>query len=155
MSTRLVGKVREIAALADPVTRTYLVKASLEGPEAPPLGSTVSVVPQSLSARGTPAIKLPTSALKHDGKGSAVWVFEPATMTVRSQPVQVVAADGNEVVVAAGLAPGMQVVSAGVHVLSPGQKVTVYKPRAGSEPDSAGGVATGAPQAAASAQVAR
>jgi multidrug efflux system membrane fusion protein len=36
-------------------------------------------------------------------------------------------ADGNEVVVASGLEPGMQVVTAGVHVLSPGQKVTVYK----------------------------
>ena len=75
------------------------------------------------------AIKLPTSALKQDAKGSAVWLFDSATSTVRSQPVQVVAADGNEVVVAAGLVPGMQVVVAGVHVLSPGQKVTVYQSR--------------------------
>ena len=30
-------------------------------------------------------------------------------------------------VVAAGLEPGMQVVATGVHVLSPGQKVTVYQ----------------------------
>ena len=29
----------------------------------------------------------------------------------------------------AGLAPGMQVVASGVHVLTPGQKVTVYKPK--------------------------
>jgi hypothetical protein len=45
---------------------------------------------------------------------------------VLSQVVQVATADGNEVVIASGLKPGQQVVSAGVHVLSPGQKVTVY-----------------------------
>ena len=48
-------------------------------------------------------------------------------MTVRSQPVQVATADGNEAVIAAGLAPGMLVVVAGVHVLSPGQKVSIYQ----------------------------
>jgi multidrug efflux pump subunit AcrA (membrane-fusion protein) len=36
-------------------------------------------------------------------------------------------ADGNDVVVSQGLQPGMKVVAAGVHVLSPGQKVTVYQ----------------------------
>jgi len=46
---------------------------------------------------------------------------------VRSQPVQVATADGNEAVIGAGLAPGMMVVAAGVHVLSPGQKVTIYQ----------------------------
>jgi hypothetical protein len=56
-----------------------------------------------------------------------VWVLDPAGMTVRSQVIQVATADGNEVVVAAGLQPGMLVVSAGVHVLSPGQKVTIYQ----------------------------
>jgi hypothetical protein len=38
-------------------------------------------------------------------------------------------ADGNEAVIATGLAPGMQVVTAGVHVLSPGQKVAIYRER--------------------------
>jgi multidrug efflux system membrane fusion protein len=56
-----------------------------------------------------------------------VWVLDKASMTVRSQQIQVATADGNEVVVAAGLQPGMLVVSAGVHVLSPGQKVSIYQ----------------------------
>lgn len=128
------GVVREVAALADPVTRTYMVKVALDGAAAPPLGSTVSVAPQALSAKGVPVIKLPTSALKQDGNSSAVWVYDAASMTVRSQPVQLVAADGNEVVVSSGLTPGMQVVMAGVHVLSPGQKVTVYKARTAGAP---------------------
>jgi hypothetical protein len=33
---------------------------------------------------------------------------------------------GNNVAILSGLTPGQKVVSAGVHVLSPGQKVTVY-----------------------------
>ncbi|MGZ4825504.1 MAG: hypothetical protein ACXVZT_12860, partial [Terriglobales bacterium] len=63
------------------------------------------------------------------GAGTAVWVLDRQTMTVKSQPVQVAGADGNEAVIGAGLTPGMMVVSAGVHVLSPGQKVTVWQDR--------------------------
>ncbi|MES2976735.1 MAG: efflux RND transporter periplasmic adaptor subunit [Pseudomonadota bacterium] len=121
------GKVREVSASADPVTRTYQVKVGLDGAGAPALGATVYVSPQSLSHAGAQVIKLPTSALKQDGRNSAVWVLDKATMTVKSQPVQIATADGNEAVIAGGLAPGMLVVSAGVHVLSPGQKVTIYQ----------------------------
>jgi RND family efflux transporter MFP subunit len=126
-NTTIEGKVREVAASADPVTRTFPVKVAIEGANQPALGTTVSVVPQSLSLAGAQVIKLPTSALRQEGKGSAVWLLDRQTMTVKSQPVQVATADGNEAVIAAGLQPGMTVVSAGVHVLSPGQKVTVYQ----------------------------
>lgn len=119
--------VREVAASTDPVTRTFSVKAALDERQSPALGSTVSVHPEALSRAGTPVIKLPTSALRKDGERSAIWVLEPASMTLRSQPVEVATADGNEVVIVAGLQPGMLVVSAGVHVLSPGQKVTIYQ----------------------------
>jgi len=126
----LQGRVREVSASADPVTRTYLVKAGVEGAEAPPLGSTVHVVPEALGHAGVQAIKLPTTALRQEGQATAVWVYEPGSGTVRSQVVQIATADGNEAVVADGLVPGMQVVSTGVHVLTPGQKVVVYKQKA-------------------------
>jgi len=90
------------------------------------LGTTVSIIPQAFDRGNMQVIKLPTSALRQDGKTSAVWVLDTQSMTVKLQPVQIATADGNEVVISAGLQPGMQVVSAGVHVLSPGQKVTVY-----------------------------
>ena len=125
----LQGRVREVSASADPVTRTYMVKAGVEGAEAPPLGSTVHVLPEAVGHAGVQAIKLPTTALRQEGQATAVWVYEPGTSTVRSQVVQIATADGNEAVVAGGLAPGMQVVSTGVHVLTPGQKVVVYKPK--------------------------
>ena len=124
------GQVREVAAVADPVTRTYQIKVSLDAKDAtaaPPLGATVYVVPQVFARTGIEVIKLPTSALKQDGKTTAVWVLDTATMTVKSQPVEIATADGNDAVIASGLQPGMVVVSAGVHVLQAGQKVTIYK----------------------------
>lgn len=132
----LAGRVREVAASADAATRTYLVKVGIDGAEAPPLGSTVYVKPKALSHAGVPAIKLPTSALRQEGQATAVWVFDPASSTVKSQVVQIATADGNEAVVAGGLTPGMQVVATGVHVLSPGQKVVVYQQK--SAPTQAG-----------------
>jgi multidrug efflux system membrane fusion protein len=128
LNTELAGKVREVAASSDPVTRTYTVKVSVDAKEPPPLGATVYVVPESGAAVGAPVIKLPTTALRQEGKSTAVWVVDKATMTVKPQIIQVATADGNEVVVGSGLQPGMLVVSAGVHVLSPGQKVTFYQP---------------------------
>jgi multidrug efflux pump subunit AcrA (membrane-fusion protein) len=103
------------------------VKVSLPTKGALSLGATVSVVPQALDRSGVQVIKLPTSALRQDGQSSAVWVLDTASMTVKLQPIQIATADGNDVIVAGGLQPGMKVVSAGVHVLSPGQKVTIYK----------------------------
>jgi len=136
------GVVREVAASADPVTRTFGVKVAIDSRSAPPLGSTVSVLPQAFARNGAPVIKLPTSAFRQDGQTSAVWVLDSASMTVRLQPVQIATADGNEVVVAAGLQPGMQVVVAGVHVLSPGQKVTIYKDKQAVAPVVIGSLAT-------------
>lgn len=128
-NAELKGRVREVAASSDPVTRTYLVKVAIEG-KAPPLGATVyATVEAGGAVAGAPVIKLPTSALRQEGQGTTVWVLDKASMTVRPQPIQVLTADGNEVVVGAGLSPGMQVVSAGVHVLSPGQKVSIYEPK--------------------------
>ena len=126
----LAGRVREVAASGDPVTRTYPVKVALQSQNPPPLGATVSVRLQANQDAGPPVIKLPTSALRQEGAATTVWVLDKASMTVRAQPVQVATADGNEVVIGSGLAPGMQVVSAGVHVLAPGQKVTIFQSNA-------------------------
>ena len=123
----LRGTVREVAASADPVTRTYSVKLTVEGKEALPLGATVSVAAAAFAHGDTPVIKLPTSALMRDGSKAAVWILDTATMTVKLQPIVIATADGNDVIIGSGLVPGMQVVVAGVHVLQAGQKVTLYQ----------------------------
>ena len=147
------ARVREVSASADPATRTYQVKLALSGTATPPpLGATVYVLPEGLGGvQGMPVIKLPTSALRREGQNSAVWLLDKASMTLKSQTVQIATADGNEAVIAAGLQPGMLVVSAGVHVLSHGQKVTIYQEKvaAGQEKRAQTAINPGASDAAA------
>ena len=120
------GRVREIGASADPATRTFTVKLALEKSESLPLGITLNVQAPQLAVSQSDVIKVPTSALRQESNQTTVWVYDSQTSKVLPQVVQVATADGNDVVIASGLKPGQQVVSAGVHVLSPGQKVTVY-----------------------------
>lgn len=120
------GRVREIGASADPATRTFTVKLALPGSERWPLGTTVNVHSPKDVGPALLAISLPTTALRQDGKDTAVWVLDESTMTVRSQAVTLGPVQAQQVVVASGLQPGQKVVVAGVHVLSPGQKVSLY-----------------------------
>ena len=121
----LPATVREVAAAADTTTRTFLVKADVAA--APlQLGQTVTVLLPHNAASGV--IRLPLSAVTQQQGRTSVWLLDRASMTVRAQPVVVGGADGNSVVIAAGLSQGQMVVSAGVHVLTPGQKVRLYEP---------------------------
>jgi membrane fusion protein, multidrug efflux system len=115
--------VREVAAAADPATRTFLVKADL-GRADVQLGQTMTVVMPA--ARRDDAIKLPLTAVLQQQGQPAVWLLDRGSMTVKLQPIAVAGADANEVVVASGLEPGQTVVTAGVHTLTPGQKVALY-----------------------------
>jgi len=116
-------QLREVSAAADPVTRTFQVKADV-GKTDVKLGQTAAVL-WELPRLGN-VVKLPLSAILERGGKSQVWVLDPAAMTVRAQPVQIGGADGNTVVIAGGLQPGQEVVTAGVHVLTVGQKVRRY-----------------------------
>jgi RND family efflux transporter MFP subunit len=121
--TPIVATVREIAASADPATRTFVVKADV-GRANVRLGQTANVTVEMPRVAGQ--IKLPLTAV-FEAKGEpAVWVVDKASMTVKQQPVRVAGAEGNDVVLAAGLSAGETVVVAGVHVLTPGQKVRLY-----------------------------
>ncbi len=120
----LPATIREIGASADPVTRTFSVKADIGAAAAVALGQTATVLVELPRTAGV--TKLPLSALKEEQGRSVVWLVDRSTMTVKLQAVQVAGADGNDAVISAGLAPGQVVVTAGVHVLSPGQKVKFY-----------------------------
>ena len=128
-SVDLKATVREVAASADPATRTYQVKLALPAEATLPLGATAYVTLDT-PYTGQAAITLPTTAVMQsaegDRSGSVVWVFDEPSGTVQPRPVQVAGADGNRVVIANGLKPGDEVVAAGGHVLSAGQKVTRF-----------------------------
>ena len=119
----LPASVREVAAAADPVTRTFLVKADV-GATALRLGQTASVLMDAPAVAGV--IKLPLPAVFEQGGLPRVWLLNRQTMQVQARPVQIAGADGNLVLVGAGLAAGDTVVTAGVHVLTEGQKVRLY-----------------------------
>ena len=116
--------LREIAAAADPVTRTFLVKADIGSIRGVRLGQTATVYVELPRVAGV--TKLPLSALREEQGKTAVWVVDEATMTVALRPVQVLGTQGNEVVIGSGLNPQQIVVTAGVHVLEPGQKVKLF-----------------------------
>jgi membrane fusion protein, multidrug efflux system len=115
--------VREVAAAADPATRTFLVKAELAAADLQ-LGQTLTVRIEQAAREGV--VRLPLAAVMHQQGLSTVWLLDPASMTVRVQPVVVGAADGDHLVVTQGLVAGQRVVTAGVHTLTPGQKVRLY-----------------------------
>jgi RND family efflux transporter MFP subunit len=131
----LKAQLRDVSASADPITRTYVVKAMLPaslGADASDvvLGATVTVtLPSMAKATGVLRVTLPTSALRQEGGATCVWLLDAQSMTVKSQTVDVHTADGNQAVVSAGLKNGDQVVISGVHVLTPGQKVSLYAAR--------------------------
>lgn len=137
----LPATVREVSASADTVTRTFLVKADI-GATALRLGQTASVLVDAPAVADV--IKLPLPAVFEQGGQSTVWLVDRASMTVKAQPIAVAGAEGNLVLVGGGLAPGQVVVTAGVHALTPGQKVRWYV-----EP---GAAAASAPAAASSAK---
>ncbi|MBR1218912.1 efflux RND transporter periplasmic adaptor subunit [Bradyrhizobium sp. U87765 SZCCT0131] len=116
------GKVREIAPQADQVTRTRRVRITLETPpEAFRLGTTVTTTLAGSDAR---VLRLPGSAvLTRDGK-TYVWLVDTASRTVALREVQGAPDDGG-LRVTGGIAPGVRVVTAGVHSLKEGQKVRI------------------------------
>ena len=120
----LPATIREISAAADPTTRTFLIKADVGSASGVRLGQTATVLLELPQIAGV--TKLPLSALREEQGKSAVWLVDRGNMTVKSQIVTLAGADGNEAVISSGLAPGQIVVTAGVHVLNPGQKVKFY-----------------------------
>lgn len=122
----LRGRVREIAPMADPATRTYAARVTLtDAPAAVALGMSASV--RFAAPLATPVITLPLQALFKEGDATFVWLLDRREMTVRRSPVTLANVAGNEVVVASGVAPGDTVVTAGVNLLKPGQKVKLLE----------------------------
>ncbi|WP_371867771.1 efflux RND transporter periplasmic adaptor subunit [Duganella levis] len=116
------GKIREISPVADPSTRTYTVKVSIPDSLAEAkLGMTAVV--QFASKTPTPQIKVPLTALFYEKSATSVWLVEQGA--VKLVPVTIGGVAGNDIVLASGVKPGQTVVTAGVNLLKPGQKVTI------------------------------
>ncbi|MBL8660421.1 MAG: efflux RND transporter periplasmic adaptor subunit [Rhodospirillales bacterium] len=120
-TVRAVARVREVSPQADPVTRTFTVRAGIDDP--PPAMRLGSTVVGSVHLNATPGISIPPSALAQSDGRAAVWVVDPQSLTVSLRPVQVQRFDLDSVIIAEGLQPGELIVTAGTQTLRPQQKV--------------------------------
>ena len=123
-----VGRMREVAPQANPVTRTFEVKVGLtDPPAAMRLGATVTGRMQMDAAA---VIEIPASALIKSNGQSAVWIVDPSSLTVSMRKIDVQRHDPSTVAVSEGLDAGDIVVTAGARSLHPGQKICL----SGSQP---------------------
>ena len=124
----LAAHVREVAPAADPQTRTYRVKLGLDAPDPRVrLGMTADVA-IGAEANAAKAVRLPATALFHQGEHPAVWVVRPTDATLELRPVTVLRYGERDVLVGTGLAAGERVVMQGVHAVSAGEKVSPMAP---------------------------
>jgi len=120
-TVRATGRVREVAPQADATTRTFQFKVGIiDPPEGMELGSTVT---GSIKLSAPPGVEIPASALTEANGRPAVWVVDAQSKTVALREVDVLRHDPATVVISQGLETGEVVVTAGVQVLRPGQKV--------------------------------
>lgn len=115
------GYVRQVAPQADSATRTFQVKVGINNPpEGMRLGSTVT---GRINLAAPEGVEVPASALTEGSGRPAVWVVDRQSQTVSLRPVDVLRHDLASVVISQGLEMGDVVVTAGVQMLRPGQKV--------------------------------
>ena len=122
---RLPGEIREISPAADAQTRTYATRVKLVGDaaRAVELGQSARVYVQETGTAA--ALSLPLSAIQRGARGvTAVWVVDPASGKLKSQPVELGRYGETDVPVLKGLKPDDWVVGAGGHLLREGQPVT-------------------------------
>ncbi|MCR8652661.1 efflux RND transporter periplasmic adaptor subunit [Klebsiella variicola] len=119
-SVQASAAVRDISPQADPQTRTWRVRATLQNPPlAMALGASVTV---TLPATGPHGYALPASALSRVDDKPAVYVINPQS---QAQLRVVVPAyyTATAVIISGGLEPGDRVITAGVSKLRSGEPV--------------------------------
>ncbi len=117
----LRGRLREIAASADPATRAFTARLALDdAPESARFGMTATV--RFTRPMAEPATRVPLTALFREGEGTAVWVLREDD-TVHRVPVSLLTVTDTQAVIRASLPAGTQIVTAGVHRLVEGQRV--------------------------------
>lgn len=122
------GRVREISPAADPQSRTFRIKVTLEQPDANVrLGMTGEVrITPAANAQGQ-VLLLPATALFHQGGKPAVWIVG-ADGKLELRPVTVAAYGERSISLSQGVAANDKVVVQGVHTLTVGEKVKPVAP---------------------------
>src|SRR5215472_8211032 len=116
------GHIREIAGQADPASRTYAVRISVDmPPQAMRLGMT-ALVALSIDDQTAPIV-VPLAALTEENGGPIAFVVDTASKIVRKTSVSVVGVAEDGVRIASGLQAGDVIVTAGVQFLQDGMRI--------------------------------
>ena len=118
----IAAKLRELSPIADPVTRTYTAKLALPL-TAKDIRQGMTAVVTFVTKNPNAMIKLPMTALFQDKNVTSVWIVDNGI--VKLVPVQLADSSGSDVLLASGVSIGQTVVTAGVNLLKPGQKVSI------------------------------
>lgn len=124
------ARVRELSPAADPQSRTYRAKLTLDqpGPDVR-LGMTADIdFTHDNAAAHASLYTLPATALFHDGTQPAVWIVKSGSDLLELRRVQVAHYAERTVAISQGLNEGERVVWQGVHTVTAGEKVRVVPP---------------------------
>jgi HlyD family secretion protein len=118
-----VGKVTQINPSADPASRQFSVRVTLDNPDfAIKPGTFAHVRIETGTVRG--ALVVPREAVQHDKAGSYVMVIDDQSVA-RRRPVTLGTSGVDVIAVTSGLQPGEKVVTLTAYPLKDGQAVSV------------------------------
>ena len=120
------GIIREVAPMADSLSRTYKVRVAIQNPpKGMNLGMTASVKVSEAKNSAIGAM-MPLTAIYQTGSDAQVWVVDTSDNTVHLKKIFFEDIGSNSVRVT-GLSGGDIVVTAGVHKLHEGQKIKLME----------------------------
>lgn len=121
------GMLREIAATANPLTRTYVARIAIDDaalPESLQLGMSATV---SDVQNASTVLRLPLAAIVSRDGNPQVWKWDATSSTVHAVAVRTGTLDGNQVVIESGISAGDVIITAGAHLLREGQEVRALR----------------------------
>ena len=126
-AVKTLGDLREISPAVNPNTQTVTVKIGLR--ETPPAMTLGALVDGTGPTRQQKVVLLPWASLFEIDGRPAVWVLDPGGTIASLKPITISSYTKDRIAVSSGLQTGEIVVSAGVQMLRPGQKVEIANDR--------------------------
>lgn len=124
------ARLKELANVADPTTRTFEATFTFSKPENANIlgGMTAKVIIEVPAARAVEGVLVPSGAViaGEGGKGS-VWMIDPDALVASRREVTVGELTGSKIEVKSGLEPGEVIAISGVHKLRDGMSVRRFE----------------------------
>lgn len=115
---RYAAKLRELSPVADPATRTFAARFTIQSPdEALKLGMSGQL---HLDTKSQALANVPLAAIFDQGKGPGVWSVDKATGKIELKPVNVASMGQTMASLSGGVAEGEYIVALGAQKLDAG-----------------------------------